>query len=98
LFRSSPRFRWFPLPEAGRAPPEAGDDRAGQSPVGYARHDRALPKADGTDAYNSALTYYTLAKYSQAIPLFEEAVRLLPDGDPGKKSAQDRLAEAKNKQ
>ncbi len=58
----------------------------------------ARMKADGTDAYNSALTYYTLAKYSQAIPLFEKAVRLLPDGDPGKKSAQDRLAEAKSKQ
>jgi tetratricopeptide (TPR) repeat protein len=55
-------------------------------------------KADGTEAYNSALTYYTLAKYSQAIPLFEKAVRLLPDGDPGKKSAQDRLAEVKSKQ
>ena len=58
----------------------------------------ARMKADGTDAYNSALTYYTLAKYSQAIPLFEKAVRLLPDGDPGKKSAQDRLAEVKSKQ
>jgi tetratricopeptide (TPR) repeat protein len=58
----------------------------------------ARMKADGTDAYNSALTYYTLAKYPQAIPLFEKAVRLLPDGDPGKKSAQDKLAEARSKQ
>ena len=57
----------------------------------------ARMKADGTDAYNRALTYYTLAKYSQAIPLFEKAVRLLPGGDPGKKSAQDKLAEAKSK-
>jgi pSer/pThr/pTyr-binding forkhead associated (FHA) protein len=58
----------------------------------------ARMKADGTDAYNSALTYYTLARYPQAIPLFEKAVRLLPDGDPDRKSAQDKLAEAKSKQ
>jgi pSer/pThr/pTyr-binding forkhead associated (FHA) protein/tetratricopeptide (TPR) repeat protein len=58
----------------------------------------ARMKADGAEAYNSAMTYYTLARYSQAIPLFEKAVKLLPDGDPDKKTAQDKLAEAKSRQ
>jgi pSer/pThr/pTyr-binding forkhead associated (FHA) protein/tetratricopeptide (TPR) repeat protein len=58
----------------------------------------ARMKADGAEAYNSAMTYYTLAKYPQAIALFEKAVKLLPDGDPDKKTAQDKLAEAKSRQ
>jgi tetratricopeptide (TPR) repeat protein len=59
---------------------------------------QARMKADGAEAYNKAMTYYTLARYSQAIPLFEQAVKLLPDGDPDKKTAQDKLAEAKSRQ
>jgi predicted component of type VI protein secretion system len=58
----------------------------------------ARMQRDGADAYNSATTYYTLAKYPQAIPLFEKAVKLLPDGDPDKKTAQDKLAEIKSRQ
>jgi tetratricopeptide (TPR) repeat protein len=54
--------------------------------------------ADGTTAFNNATSYYILARYSQAIPLLEKAVKLLPDGDPNKKTAQDRLDEIKRRQ
>jgi hypothetical protein len=55
-------------------------------------------REEGTAAYNSATSYYMLARYPQAVPLLEKAVRLLPDGDPNKKIAQDRLDDIKRRQ
>jgi pSer/pThr/pTyr-binding forkhead associated (FHA) protein len=55
-------------------------------------------KADGDAAFDTANRFYTLQKYLQAIPFFEKAVKLLPDVDPDKKTAQDRLNDCKSRQ
>jgi tetratricopeptide (TPR) repeat protein len=45
----------------------------------------------GRQAYRRARQYDALGRASDAIPLYEQAVQYLPDSDPNRKVAQDRL-------
>ncbi len=49
----------------------------------------------GASAYRRARQYDALGRSADAIPLYEQAVQYLPDSDPNKKTAQERLAALK---
>lgn len=49
----------------------------------------------GASAYRRARQYDALGRSADAIPLYEQAVQYLPDADPNKKTAQERLAALK---
>ena len=49
----------------------------------------------GASAYRRARQYDALGQSADAIPLYEQAVQYLPDSDPNKKTAQERLAALK---
>jgi tetratricopeptide (TPR) repeat protein len=53
---------------------------------------RARMSKEGLDAYTRAVQYDALDRVEQAIAQYERAARYLPDNDPNKKSANDRLA------
>jgi tRNA A-37 threonylcarbamoyl transferase component Bud32 len=53
---------------------------------------RARMAKEGADAYTRARQYDALDLAEQAMPQYERAVRLLPDNDPNRKIASERLA------
>ena len=52
---------------------------------------RARMRREGTDAFTQARQYDALDRIEQAIPLYERAFRYLPDEDPKKQDAKNRL-------
>ena len=52
---------------------------------------RARMKTEGADAFGQGRQYDALDRIEQAIAQYERAVRYLPDDDPNKKIARDRL-------
>jgi tetratricopeptide (TPR) repeat protein len=52
---------------------------------------RARMLTEGTDAFNQAKQYYAFGQFEKALPLFQRANQYLPDADPNRKVAKDRL-------
>jgi tetratricopeptide (TPR) repeat protein len=47
--------------------------------------------AEGTDAFNQAKNFYAYGQFDRALPLYQRAYQYLPDSDPNRKIAKDRL-------
>ena len=47
----------------------------------------------GTDAFNEARNYYAYRQFDKALALYQRAYLYLPDSDPNRKIAKDRLDE-----
>jgi tetratricopeptide (TPR) repeat protein len=56
---------------------------------------RERMKRAGEDAYKRAKQYDAVGRVPEAIALYEQAVKMLPEGDANRKLAQDRLAALK---
>jgi hypothetical protein len=58
---------------------------------------KARMKTEGNDAFRNARQYDALERVDDAVKWYEQAVRLLPDDDPNKKIARQRLDQLRKK-
>jgi FHA domain-containing protein/type VI secretion system protein len=52
---------------------------------------RAVMTKAGTEAFSEAKSYYAFGQFEKALPLYQRAYQYLPESDPNRKTAKDRI-------
>jgi predicted component of type VI protein secretion system len=58
---------------------------------------RGRMTTEGADAFSRAKQYYAFRQFDRALPLYQRAYQYLPDSDPNRKAAKDRVDELTTK-